>query len=186
MSRQLSFPSVVSLLIAAVLIVISIFFPWWGMKFYAPQYQEGLNILVYPYKLVGEIDIINSLNHYIGMANFSEATFPELQFLPYIIGVLALMTIIVAFLRNKITLYGLIGIFIAFGGYGLYYLNQTLTKFGTELDPKAPITIDPFVPPVIGENTLANFVTHSSFSSGSFLIGFAFLLMLYPIWKERK
>ncbi|MFV8827722.1 hypothetical protein [Alkalihalobacterium sp. APHAB7] len=186
MNNKLSFPSVVSLLIAAGCIVISIFLPWWGMKFYAPQYQEGLNILVYPYKLVGEIQIINSLNHYIGMANFSDSTFPELQFLPYIIGGLAVFTVIVALLQNKKWLYGLISLFLAFGTYGLYHLQQTLTKFGTELDPKAPITIDPFVPPVIGENTLANFVTHSSFSFGSYLIGFAFLLILYPLWKERK
>ncbi|WP_209124025.1 hypothetical protein [Alkalihalobacillus sp. BA299] len=186
MARKLSSSSVISILIAALFIIISIFLPWWKMTFYAPQYQEGLNISVYPYKLVGDIQIINSLNHYIGMANFSEETFPELQFLPFLIGALALVTIICALLRNKRFLYSLIGVFMTGGIYGLYYLHQTLTTFGTELDPKAPIEIDPFVPPIMGENTLANFVTNSSFSFGSFVIGLAFLLMLYPIWKERR
>ena len=48
---------------------------------FAPQYPEGLNIIVYPNKLEGEIDIVNGLNHYIGMANFSEKNFPELSYL---------------------------------------------------------------------------------------------------------
>ena len=88
MSKKLSVPSMALLIIAAGLFVTSIFFPWWGMKFYAPQYPEGLDIIVYPYKLedANDVSIINGLNHYIGMKEFSEENFPELSYLPYIIG----------------------------------------------------------------------------------------------------
>ncbi|WP_246589776.1 hypothetical protein [Desertibacillus haloalkaliphilus] len=186
MTKRLSNSSVVSLYIAAGLLVVSIFLPWWGMRFYAPQYPEGLDIIVYPYKLAGEIDIVNSLNHYIGMANFSEETFPELQVLPYIIVGLALLTVVVTMLRRKSLLYGLIFIMVVGGIIGIYDMHHWLTEFGTNLDPMAPIDLEPFVPPIIGENIIANFVTNSYFTYGSFLLGIAFLLMLFPLWRDRK
>ena len=63
---RLSIVSMVCLIIAAVILVISVQFPWWKMDFFAPQYPEGLDIIVYPDKVEGDIDIINNLNHYIG------------------------------------------------------------------------------------------------------------------------
>jgi len=178
--------SIVGLFMAAGLLVVTIFLPWWGMKFYAAQYPEGLNIIVYPYKLAGEIDIVNSLNHYIGMAKFSEESFPELTYLPWIISGMAILILVVAFVRKMSLLYGLIGLFIVGGIVGIYDIHRWLVNFGTELDPRAPITVDPFVPPIIGENTIANFVTTSYFTYGSFLLGFVFLLLLFPIWRERR
>ncbi|KEF37779.1 hypothetical protein M670_03085 [Schinkia azotoformans MEV2011] len=186
MKNALSMPSVISLCIAGILLALSIFFPWWGMKFYAPQYPEGLDIIVYPYKLAGEIDIVNGLNHYIGMKNFSEEDFPELQYLPYIIGGMALLAFIVALVRRKGLLYVLIGLFVAGGAIGIYDINRWLKDYGTNLNPKAPIEVEPFVPPVVGENTIANFVTDSYFSYGSFILGAAFLCVLFPLWRDRK
>lgn len=154
--------------------------------FYAPQYPEGLNIIVYPNKLEGQIDIINGLNHYIGMSNFGEENFPELSYLIYLIGGLAVLTLITAMLRNKKVLYGLIGIFVIGGAAGVLDLYFALKNYGTNLSPEAPIKIDPFVPPIIGENTVANFVTHSQLGTGVYFVIAAFLLLLIPLWKDRK
>ncbi len=186
MKKKLSVPSSIAVLGSSLLLIVSIFFPWWGMKFFAPQYPEGLDIIVYPFKLEGRIDIINGLNHYIGMKEFSEESFPELTILPYIIGALALLALITAIVRKRALLYTLIVSFGVFAILGVYDIHRWLKNYGTELDPNAPITVDPFVPPIIGENTIANFVTDSYFSYGSFLIGIAFLLMLFPLWKDRK
>lgn len=187
MSKKLSVPSMALLIIAAGLFVTSIFFPWWGMKFFAPQYPEGLDIIVYPNKLedANDVAIINGLNHYIGMKEFSEENFPELSYLSYIIGGLALLTLVVAILRNKKLLIGLIGLFVIGGALGVYDIHRWLKSYGTELDPMAPIDVPPFVPPIIGENTIANFVTHSYFTTGFFMIGVAFILMIIPLWKDR-
>lgn len=186
MTKKLSNASVISLFGSATLIIISIFLPWWGMKFYAPQYREGLNIIVYPNKLEGEIDIVNSLNHYIGMQKFSQESFPELQYLAYVVFGFAVLVAIVGLLKSKKLLYGLLGLYVLGGVLGLVRMNYWLSEFGTNLDPRAPITIDPFVPPIIGENTLANFVTHSYFTYGAYLLVLAFILMVYPLWKDRK
>ena len=186
MAKKISVGSMASLFGAAALLIASIKFPWWGMKFYAPQYREGLDIIVYPSKLEGNIDIVNGLNHYIGMAPFSNESFPELQYLPGLIIGLAVLFIIIALIRRKSLLYVPPGLLIIGGVLGIYDMKRWLTKFGTELDPKAPIELEPFVPPIIGENILANFVTHSYFTTGSFLLGAAFILTLLPLWLERK
>ncbi|MFE8701935.1 hypothetical protein ACFYKX_15140 [Cytobacillus sp. FJAT-54145] len=184
--KRLSFISSALLVLASLLIAGSIFFPWWAMNFIAPQYPEGLDIIVYPNKLEGEIEIVNGLNHYIGMKGFSEENFPELTFLPYVISGLALMVLITAILRRKSLLYGVIGLFAVGGLLGVWDLNRWLKDFGTNLDPTAPIEIEPFVPPMLGENTLANFITNSYLGFGSYMVLAAFLLLLIPLWKDRR
>ncbi|KOP71742.1 hypothetical protein ACFFHH_14400 [Cytobacillus solani] len=186
MSKKLSIGSMLSLIIAAALLVTSLFFPWWGMKFFAPQYPEGLDIIVYPYTLAGDIDIVNGLNHYIGMTEFSNESFPELPYMKYLVIGLAIIILMIGFLRKKKLLYVGIGLFTIGGILGIYDMKRWLKKFGTELDPKAPIELDPFVPPIIGENTIANFVTNSYFTTGAFILGAAFICTLIPLWLERK
>ncbi|NUK30295.1 hypothetical protein HT574_09395 [Parageobacillus sp. VR-IP] len=185
-AKKMSVSSAISISIAGVLLIISLFFPWWGMNFIAPQYPEGLNIIVYPNKLKGDIEIINRLNHYIGMKSFSEESFPELAYLPYLIVFMALFTFVVAFLRKKSWLYALIVVFLIGGALGIYDIHRWLVDFGTNLNDNAPIRIDPFVPPIFGENRIANFTTFSYFTTGSYIVGAAFLCLLFPLWKERR
>lgn len=174
------------IVLAAILFVISLFFPWWKMVFWAPQYPEGLNIIVYPNKLEGQIDIVNGLNHYIGMKNFSKANFPELTYLPYLVWGLAAITVITAILRKKVVLYVLIGAIVIGGTLGVLDLHNALHNFGTNLDPHAPIKIAPFVPPIIGHNRVANFLTNSLLGPGAYFLIAGFILLLIPLWKDRK
>jgi copper chaperone NosL len=184
--KRLSPGSSVLLVMAALLVAASLFFPWWKMEFVAPQYPEGLNIIVYPDKLEGQIDNINSLNHYIGMKNFSEENFPELQFLKWLIGGLAVLVLLAGLIRSKAYLYGVIALFAAGGAAGVWDLRRWLKDFGTDLDPMAPIEMDPFIPPILGENIVANFTTYSSLGTGSYLVVAAFILALIPLWRDRK
>ncbi|WP_077215135.1 hypothetical protein [Bacillus dakarensis] len=184
--KRLSIFSSIAIVISALLIIFSLFFPWWRMEFFAPQYPEGLNIIVYPDKLEGELDQINALNHYIGMQTFSEENFPELQYLNYLIIGLAAIVLIGAFVRKKSYLYFVISLFIIGGAVGVWDLRHALAYFGTNLDPMAPIDMEPFVPPIIGENIIANFTTYSLLGTGTYFVIAAFILLLIPLWKERK
>jgi hypothetical protein len=184
--KKLSITSSILIALSAILIGVSSFFPWWRMVFYAPQYPEGLNIIVYPNKLEGQIDIINGLNHYIGMANFGVENFPELSYLIYLIIGLAVITLLTAILRSKKVLYVLIAIFGIGGLLGILDLHNALHKYGTNLDPHAPIQIKPFVPPIVGQNQVANFTTHSLLGTGIYFVILAFILLLIPLWKDRK
>lgn len=184
--QTLSNVSMICLIAAAVIIVIAVQLPWWAMDFFAPQYPEGLDIIVYPNKIVGDIDIINNLNHYIGMKEFTTESFPELQYLPYIAYAFAALTLIVALLRKKIYLYILTSLFAIGGIVGLFDMHFWLKDYGTNLDPKAAMHLDPFVPPIIGEHTIANFVTYSKFSIGGYMLGVVFLIFVYCLWRDRK
>ncbi|WP_368665659.1 hypothetical protein [Macrococcus sp. DPC7161] len=189
MRGKLNLYSRVTLVIAAITMFSTLFMPWWKMKFYAPQYPEGLNIIVHPNTLKGEIDIINGLNHYIGMSEFSNASFPELKYFPILVVGFTILLLIAAFIRKKSVLLGLIIIFIFSGVLGLWDMYRWLHKYGTELAPNAPIKVDPFVPPIVGKNTLANFTTYSSFSIGGYLLFGVFILMIIAYvlsFKESK
>lgn len=182
---KLSIVSMVCLIIAAVILVISVQFPWWKMDFFAPQYPEGLDIIVYPDKVEGDIDIINNLNHYIGMKEFSTESFPELSYLPYIAYAFAALTLIVALLRKKLYLYILTVLFIIGGAVGLVDMHFWLKTYGTELDPTAAMELEPFVPPILGKNVIANFTTYSKFGIGGYLLGVVFLIYIFCLWKDR-
>lgn len=186
MPRKLSKIDALAVFAAALMVAVTIFLPWWGLTFFAPQYPEGLRIIVYPYKMVGRIDIINGLNHYIGMQPFSEDTFPELRYLPAVIGALAGLTLIAAIVRRAKLLYVVIGVYIIGGLAGIWDIYRWLSRFGLNLDPRAPIHIKPFIPPILGANRIANFVTHSYFTYGSILLGLAFLLLLAAAIHHRK
>lgn len=185
-SKKLSVLSSIFIALSGILLIISVKFPWWGMNFIAPQYPEGLDIIVYPNKMDGRLDIINNLNHYIGMKEFSEQSFPELQYLSYIIYGVAALTFLVAILRRKALLYGLIALITVGGIMGIYDIHRWLSEFGTNLNPNAPIAIPPFVPPIIGENQLANFITYSNFLSGAYILAISYIMLVIPLWLERK
>lgn len=186
MNERMPFVSRVLLLVAAVLMVISMFIPWWGLRFWAPQYPEGLDIIVYPTKLEGDIDIINGLNHYIGMAPFSQETFPEFAIFPYVIILATILIIAVAIINKRLFYWILLGLALAASAIGLYRMYYWLSEFGTNLDPMAPIDIEPFVPPIIGPNTIANFETFSNFRIGGWLIFIVVVLIVIAPFLRKK
>ena len=59
--------------LAAILLIISIFFPYWNMKLEAPQYPKCLFVTAYVNRLEGDVKEIDGLNHYIGMRPLEEA-----------------------------------------------------------------------------------------------------------------
>ena len=74
---------------------------------------------------------------------------------------------------------------VAFGRY-IYMLYE----FGHNLDPKAPVEIEPFMPVVIGTKQIANFTTHSmphlgSALMGTFTVGVWVITLLY-LWRGRR
>jgi copper chaperone NosL len=113
--NEISTISKITLLITGISLVVSIFVPLWRIDLDAPQYPEGLYLLIYSYKLGGDFDIINGLNHYIGMKTLHANDFIEFSVLSYIIGFFALLFILVAAVGNKKFMYVLLGLFAAFG-----------------------------------------------------------------------
>ena len=66
-SSKISLFSKGILLIVSALFFGSLFFPMWRIELEAPQYPEGLVLQLHADKIGGDVDVINGLNHYIGM-----------------------------------------------------------------------------------------------------------------------
>ncbi|MDO0823338.1 hypothetical protein [Desulfosporosinus nitroreducens] len=173
------------LLVAGLCLIASTYFPLWYMSLDAPQYPEGLSMIVFMDHIGGRIDIINNLNHYIGMKEIAESDFPEMQYMTYIAFGLAGLAFIAALVRRVWFGLGTLVLLIIGGGLGMYDLWYWLHRFGTELDSKAPIIIPPFVPPMIGSNDVANFVTHTGFGIGGYLLGLSICCMIIALWRFR-
>ena len=76
-----------SLYVASLSLIATYFLPLWRIDLWAPQYPEGLSMQIWLNKLSGQVEIINGLNHYIGMAHIKEEMFPEFKFLSYIVEI---------------------------------------------------------------------------------------------------
>jgi copper chaperone NosL len=66
--------------------------PLWSIALIAPQYPEGLGMLIRINGIDGfkesDLQSINGLNHYIGMKTIEPDAIPELRFMPVILAVL--------------------------------------------------------------------------------------------------
>ena len=175
------------LLAAAALLAAASLLPLWGMVLVSTQYPDGLRMVVYPSRIVGDIAEINALNHYIGMTPIADDFFTELRFLQPALFALAGLVALAALVRSSrwiawLPLAGMIG--LAAGGLGI--MRYRLWQFGHELDPTAPITIDPFTPPMVGLNQIAQFASYSYFSWGFFLPLAAGTLVALVVLADRR
>ncbi|HYD82469.1 MAG TPA: hypothetical protein VEA63_00420 [Opitutus sp.] len=181
----------VLLVLAAASLVAALFLPLWEIRLVAPQYQEGLSLHIYSYKLIAgnngqDLVEINNLNHYIGMKPLEEADFIEMRWVPFALGVfilLALRSSAIGIMRGVVDLLVLFLYFTAFSFGSFYYRLYT---YGHQLDPTAPMTIKPFTPVLIGTQQIANFVQSSFPDWGTLFLGLFPVLVVGAMWFSRK
>ena len=101
--NNLTILSKVLLVLVGLLFIGSLFVPMWRIELNAPQYPEGLMLQLHANKIGGDVDIINGLNHYIGMATLHTENFFEFTVLPYVFGIFAFISLILVFINNKKT-----------------------------------------------------------------------------------
>ncbi len=158
--------------VAALLTTSSIFLPIWRIELDAPQYPEGLVLTIHADKLAGDVDIINGLNHYIGMETLHAENFIEFTILPYILGVFALLFFLIVFVRRNWYLYTMALSFLSFGIIALIDFWRWEYNYGHNLDPNAAIIIPgmAYQPPLIGFKQLLNFGAYSIPDIGGWLL----------------
>jgi copper chaperone NosL len=185
-TSKISILSKLMLLLGAVLMVISIFIPIWRIELDAPQYPEGLGLLIYANKIGGDVDIINGLNHYIGMQTLHSENFIEFTILPYIIGAYALLFLINIFIARKKFLYFTFAAFVLFGIVAMIDFWFWEYNYGHNLDPNAAIIVPgmAYQPPLIGFKQLLNFGAFSVPDIGGWLFIISGLLLLIAVLKE--
>ena len=171
---------------AAVLVAAAAFLPLWGMTLVSVQYPEGLRMVIYPNHIRGDITEINLLNHYIGMAEISDDYFHELKVIPGLFAAIAIAALGAALVRRFWATLLPLGLMVATAVYGFWSMHSRLYQFGHELDPAAPIEIEPFTPAMIGSHTIAQFATYAYFSWGTFLPVLAGALICAALWLDLR
>lgn len=173
---QLSPLSRVLIVAATLAILPSIVLPTWTITLKAPQYPEGLELVIYPNTVGGDVREVNLLNHYIGMHEIDANEFPEFRFIPFFIlrflG-FALLTALIG--RMPIAALGWMD-FVLFGVVMLYTMQHWLFEYGQNLSPTAPLRVDPFTPNLIGSTMIGQFSVSSWPAAGAILMAVAGLI----------
>jgi len=188
---NLSALSKILIFISGILLILVLFVPLWQIELEAPQYPEGLVLKMYPHKIGGNVDIINGLNHYIGMRTLHTKDFIEFTVLPYIVGFFALLCFIVVALKKQKWLTVLFTLFVIFGIVAMIDFWRWEYAYGHELNPDAPIQVPgmAYQPPLIGYKQLLNFGAFSIPDIGGFLfivVGLLLLIALLLPWFKRR
>jgi copper chaperone NosL len=176
-------------LVGSAALVASLFVPLWRIELDAPQYPEGLALLIFPHKLGGDVDIINGLNHYIGMRTLHAEDFIEFTVLPYIITLFAALVLLAAGVGKKKLLYFVFGAFVLFGIVAMIDFWRWEYDYGHNLDPNAAIIVPgmAYQPPLIGFKQLLNFGAYSIPDIGGWLfIGCGLLLLTAVVLEFRS
>jgi len=167
---ELSLTSRILLVTVALALLPSIFLPIWNIGLMAPQYPDGLSIVVYPHTVAGDLQEVNILNHYIGMQQIQPDEFPEFMFVPFFILRFLGFAVLAALVgRLPIAAIGYLD-FVVFGAVMLYDFKNWLYEYGHNLSPDAPLTMEPFTPGMFGTTQIANFTVTSYPSAGAILM----------------
>ncbi len=180
--------SKVLLLITAVLFASSLFVPMWQIQLEAPQYPEGLVLRLHANKIGGDVEIINGLNHHIGMATLHTENFFEFTILPYIIGGFAIISILLIFIAKRKAVLSFLLLYVTFVILAAIDFYRWNYEYGHNLDPNAAIRVPgmAYQPPLIGYKQLLNFGAYSIPDIGGWMLTFAGILMFSIVIKEYK
>ncbi len=178
------------LIVLAALVLLPVFFlpvlPVWHMKLWAPQYREGLTLSIYTNTIRGDLDKINTLNHYVGMKAITPADFREFTYLPQALTGLGLCALLAAILNRRwLAILG----WLVFTGFAVVMFADYATwlySYGHDLDPRAAIKLPTFTPPFIGYAKMANFKVLSFPGAGTVLLGLAWALGPIVVFLERR
>ena len=171
--HRLRFWTAVASVCAAASLALSYFLPIWSFLLMAPQYPQGLKLLVYLDGVRGDVTEIDIINHYIGMAKLADAAQIERALSKYILGLLVLWALVWPYLALKIRMMRRWGHLVLLGfpiGFVSVFFVW-LAYFGHNLDPHAIMRLPPFTPTLVGTGKIGQFLTHSRPNWG-------FLLML--------
>lgn len=181
------------LVVAATLLLVPVYlFPLWKLTLFAPQYQDGLRVSIYSWKLDGgnngqDIREVNVLNHYIGMRDLDTSSFTEFKWIPFVVGVLGLLFLRTAVLGRMGHLVDVIVLYLYFSLFALASFAYKLWLWGHDLSPTASVKVAGFMPPLFGYRKIANFEVYSYPEMGSYALGAAALVLaaaLLSAWRQ--
>lgn len=183
MNNKLSIASRILVAFASGALIAVFFLPAWRIDLFAPQYPEGLTMNIWINGLSGDVDIINGLNHYIGMKHITVGMFPEFKYLPFVVAFFMFLGLLVAVTGSRKFLLAYICLTAIGGALAMYDFYKWGYDYGHNLDPTAPIQVPGFSyqPPLFGHKRLLNFDAYSFPDVGGWVVIGAAVLA-FGVW----
>ena len=182
----------IAIALSAMLLAAAFVLPVWRIDLVAPQYPEGLGMLIRVNTITGikpaDLDNINGLNHYIGMKAINPEAIPVLDVMPIVLGVLIVLGLGVALYGRRWAAWSWLGLFAAAGLAGMAEFYLWSYDYGHNLAPDAIIKVPgmSYQPPLIGTKQLLNFTAASWPAPGGMAVGAAFVIALAALFLTRK
>jgi nitrous oxidase accessory protein len=176
---------IASSVVAIGLLSSAHYLPLWKMKLEAPQYPANLYLRAYGTRIEGDLREINIINHYIGMEHIDTVPAPEMGLFFYtLIGLGLLCALAPLHLRlRQLAIVSILAVAVVILGD----LQLWLRDFGRNLNPAAPLRVEPFTPYAIGVSSIGNFKTTAMVSWGYLaLLGAGAALYLGGRAKKRE
>ena len=181
------------LAIASLLLVGAFVFPLWAVYLQAPQYPEGLGMLIRINDIAGlepnDLSNINNLNHYIGMKRIEPASIPELRIMPFVVAGLMALGFAAALTGWKRLARTWAGLFLVAAIAGLVDFYKWEYDYGHDLDTENAIIKVPgmnYQPPLIGSKQLLNFRATSLPAAGGYLLIASLGLGVLAVLVDRR
>lgn len=182
------------LAIASLLLAVAFIQPLWAVYLQAPQYPEGLGMLIRVNDVTGmkpnDLENINNLNHYIGMKRIVPSSIPELRLMPFIVAGLMALGLAAAAAGRRWMARAWVAVFAVVAVIGLADFYKWEYDYGHDLDMENAIIKIPgmnYQPPLIGTKQLLNFKATSIPAAGGYaLIASLGLGMLAVILDWRR
>ena len=152
---------------AALLLMVSLLFPYWRVDFEAKKFPKPMILQVRPHRLEGNLRQINKINQDLGMQELETVAEFEQKVAVPAVALATLCLLISPVVRKKwapwLALPSLIFpiVFVA-------ELYRWLRNIGLNLDPEMALYPDtkPFVPPLIGTEKIGSLTTTATFQIG--------------------
>ena len=189
--KKMNITSKIIIAMGSLALMVMYFVPVWSIYLIAPQYPEGLSMQIWLYKITGQVEIINGLNHYIGMKEINASMFPEFTFLPYVLASFIVFGLAVAITGSRKLLVAYLILSVAGGIAALADFYHWGYDYGHNLDPSAAIQVPglSYQPPVIGHKKLLNFDAFSYPDTGGWVIvavTAVFANVWFVEWRKQK
>ncbi len=185
--KKLSTISRVIIALGSLSIIAAYYLPVWRIDLFAPQYPEGLVMKIWLNNLSGDVEIINGLNHYIGMKKIGVDMFPEFKFMVYLVAGFIAYGLSIAFTGSRKLLFSYLVVSAIGGVLALVDFYKWGYDYGHNLNLDAPIKVPGmgYQPPLIGHKQLLNFDAYSMPETGGYII-IAVVFISGLIWFIEK
>ena len=179
--------------IASLSLALAFVWPLWAVYLQAPQYPEGLGMLIRVNDIGGlkpnDLASINNLNHYIGMKRIEPDSITELRIMPFVVGALMVMGLAAAASGRRWMARAWVLVFAAVAIVGLADFYKWEYDYGHDLDFENAIIKVPgmnYQPPLIGTKQLLNFRATSLPAPGGYALVLSLTLGVLAVILDRR